>query len=117
MRPTPVQTVKKSFESREKLVKELVELVDKQHGDTTADEVKSRLMGLSNRKLLRLYRVEQAVRERFGDRAKLVAHLTDARKRAGLTVDAAFEQALAEASKARLLDMAKEGYARTRPAG
>jgi hypothetical protein len=107
MRPTPVQTVKKNFEGRAKLVEQLASMVDKQHGDSSPEQVKSRLMGLSNKKLLRLYEVEEKVRQRFGDRDKLVEHLVSARKKAGLTADDAFRTKLSGYSKARLLDMAK----------
>lgn len=115
MRATPLQTVKKSFEAKAKLVEQLVPMVDKQHGDTTDAEVKSRLSGLSNKKLLRLYKVEQKVRERFGDRAKLVQAIVDARVAAGLTADATFRAHLDGLPKTRLLDMANEKHGK-RPA-
>ena len=111
MKLSPMQQVKKSFESRAKLVEQLVPMVDRQRGDSTDDEVKSRLMGLSNTKLLRLYRSEQAAREKFGDRAKIVAHIVDARKKAGLSHDAKFVGSLERHSKARLLDMTNIKYA------
>ena len=110
MRPSPLQTVKKTFESREKLVSSLAESADKQNGDTTTDQVRARLMGLSNRKLIHLYKVEQTVRERFGDREKLIAHLIDARKKAGHTADATYRGKLEGYSKARLLDLSKQRY-------
>jgi hypothetical protein len=106
MRPSPVQTVKKNFENRAKLVDQLADMVDKQHGDTSREQVRARLMGLSNTKLLRLYRVEQKVRERFGDRAKLVEHIMTARKNAGMTADDAIRTQLDGFTKARLLDLA-----------
>lgn len=111
MKSTPLQVVKKSFESREKLAATLAETVDKLNGDTTTEQVKSRLMGLSNKKLLRLYKVEQAVRERFGDREKLVAHIVSERKKGGLTADDAFLSKLAGFSKARLLDLTNQVHA------
>ncbi len=107
MRPTPLMTVTKNFESRADLVKELSEMVDRQHGDASADDVKSRLMGLSNKKLLRLYRVEQKVRERFGDRDKLIAHIVAARVAAGHTADDTYKAKLDGYTKARLLDMTR----------
>lgn len=110
MRPTPSQAVKKSFESKAKLVEQLVPLVDKARGDTTNDHVKSRLMGLPNSKLLRLWKVEQKVREKFGDRAKLVAAIVDARKKAGLTADAKFTEKLEGFTKARLLDISAQNH-------
>lgn len=103
---TPLQIVKDKFGGRQKLVEQLSSLVDKQHGDDDA-ATKSRLMGLSNAKLLRLYKVEQAVRERYGDRAKLVSAIVDARKKAGMTVDDGVKTKLAGFTKARLLDLAK----------
>lgn len=110
MRPTPMQTVKKNFESREKLAAELAGMVDPMHGDSSTDETKARLMGLSNKKLLRLYQVEQKVRERFGDKSKLVDHIIDARKKAGHTADATYRAKLETYSKARLLDMTRMKY-------
>lgn len=107
MKPTPLQTVKEQFGSREKLVDALVPLVDAQRGDSGNDSIRSRLMGLSNHKLLRLYRVEQKVRERFGDRAKLMEHILSARKQAGLTADADYQRKLDGFSKARLLDLTR----------
>ena len=106
MRPSPRQIVEKEFGGRAALVDRLAEDCDPLHGDT-ASEMKSRLMGLSNKKLLRLYRAGQTVRERFGDRAKLVAHILERRKAAGLTADADFEAKLETYSKARLLDLAR----------
>lgn len=108
MRPTPFQAVKKSFETKAKLVEQLVPLVDKTRGDTTNEQVKSRLMGLPNSKLLRLWKVEQKVREKFGDRAKLVSSIVDARKKAGLTADAKFLEKLETYTKARLLDLSAQ---------
>lgn len=110
MRPTPLQVVKKSFQDRAGLVAKLAEMVDRQRGDSTVEEVKFRLMGLSNKKLLRLYEVEQKVREKFGDREKLLEHIVTVRKAAGLTADETFRQKLGTFSKARLLDLSRTRY-------
>lgn len=107
MRLSPRQLVEKEFGGRAALVDRLADDCDQLHGDTPS-EMKSRLMGLSNRKLLRLYRVEQTVRERFGDRAKLVAHILERRKAAGQTADSDYEAKLDTYSKARLLDLVRE---------
>jgi hypothetical protein len=109
-RPSPMQIVKKNFVSRADLVAKLAPLVDKRLGDTTDEQVKSRLMGLSNDKLLRLWRVEQTVRERFGDRSRLVQTLVDARKKAGLTADDSYRAKLETFTKARLLDLTRVKY-------
>jgi hypothetical protein len=108
MSASPLQAVAKSFGDRAKLVDQLAGMVDKLNGDTTTDDVKSRLSGLSNKKLLRLYKVEQTVRERFGDREKLVQHILAARKKAGFTTDENYKAKLAFFSKARLLDLTKQ---------
>ena len=110
MKPTPHQVVKKSFESRAALVQKLVDMVDKHHGDTTNDQVKSRLMALSNQKLLRLYRVEQKVRERFGDKDGMIKHILEQRKAAGFTADDTLKSKLEGLSKAQLLDMTKQRH-------
>jgi len=114
MRATPKQTVEKNFGGKDKLVAEILKTADQAKGDSK-DQTKSRLMGLSNAKLLRLYKIEQAVRERFGDRSKLVAAIVDARKQAGHTTDDNFKAKLETYSKGRLLDMTKQKYA-ARPA-
>ncbi|MCK6547931.1 hypothetical protein L6R52_18915 [Myxococcota bacterium] len=111
MRQTPLQTIKKNFESRAKLIETLAGQVDKQNGDTTDAQVKARLGGLTNKKLLRLYKVEQKVREQFGDRAKMIQHIVDMRTKAGLTADAAFRAKLETFTKARLLDLTKQTLA------
>ena len=105
MKKSPMQVVKDNFGDRASLVAELAKVVDRRHGDSSADDVKSRLMGLSNAKLLRLYRVEQIVREGYGDRGKLESAIVDARKKAGLTADDDFKAKLATFTKAQLVDM------------
>ena len=109
MRKTPLQVVKDGFGGREGLVDKLADMVDDLHGDGT-EGVKSRLQGLSNQKLLRLYKVEQLVRERFGDRDKLVDHIVDQRKKAGLTADDDFKNKLEGYSKAKLIDQTRRKF-------
>ncbi len=107
MRLSPLAQVKKNFGSREKLVEQLLATADVPKGGSKS-ETKSALMGLSNQKLLRLWRIEQAVREKFGDREKLVKHIVAARQKAGHTADAPFVAKLQTYSKGRLLDLSKE---------
>lgn len=108
MKSTPMQVVKNEFGSREKLVDQLAGMVDRHPDDGSADDTKKRLMGLSNQKLLRLYQVEQKVRERFGDRDQLVEQIIEARTKAGHTADDDFKAKLATYSKAQLLDMTRQ---------
>lgn len=105
-KPTPLATVKDKFGGRAELVGKLADMVDDLH-DEGDSAVKSRLMGLSNKKLLRLYTIEQAVREKFGDREKLIDHLMAARKTAGLTANDDYKDKLQALSKGRLLDLSK----------
>jgi hypothetical protein len=110
MKPTPHQLVKKNFEGRTGLVDKLVDLVEMQHGDSSKEQVKSRLMALSNQKLLRLYRVEQKIREAFGDKDGMIKHILEKRKAAGFTADDTLRAKLETYSKARLLDMTKQKF-------
>ena len=110
MKSTPHQLVKERFGGRSGLVEKLADMVDQHHGDSSTDEVKARLFGLSNKKLLRLYRVEQKVREQYGDRDGLIKHLVDQRSAAGLTADDAYRTKLETLSKARLLDMTRQRF-------
>ncbi|MBI4818200.1 MAG: hypothetical protein HY791_18195 [Deltaproteobacteria bacterium] len=107
MKPAPAAVVNKTFGGKKALVEKLAPLVDDLAGEGP-EKLKGRLSSLSNKKLLHLYQVEQKVRERFGDRTKLVEHLMSARKTAGLTADEIFRNKLATFSKARLLDLARQ---------
>lgn len=108
MKPTPMQVVKNEFGGREQLVEQLSTMVDRHPDDGSTEDTKKRLMGLSNQKLLRLYRVEQKVRERFGDREKLVEHIISARQTAGHTADDDYRAKLDGYTKARLLDLTRQ---------
>jgi len=105
---SPLQVVTDSFGGREKLVAELAGMVDDLNGD--GGDLKARLSGLSNKKLLRLYQIEQKVRENYGDRAKLEDHIVEARAKAGLTADDNFRASLASHSKGRLLDLTRQEH-------
>lgn len=104
MKKTPLQTVKDTFGSREKLVDQLASTADEPADGGSA---KSKLMGLSNAKLLRLARIEETVRQRFGDKEKMIAHIIDARRKAGHTADGDYEAKLQGYSKGQLLDLTR----------
>jgi hypothetical protein len=112
MARSPLQKVRDDFGGREALVNALVPLVDRLHGEASEDAVRSRMAKLSNDKLLRLHSVEQRVRERFGDRNKLVDHIVAGRKSAGLSHDQGFVNGLARHSKARLLDLTRQDWSK-----
>jgi hypothetical protein len=110
---SPLQKVKDNG-GREKLVSDLTGMVDDLR-DEGATALTSRLSRLSNKKLIRLYEIENKVREKFGDRAKLVDHIIEVRTTAGLTADENYKNALASYSKGRLLDLTRQNLA-ARPA-
>ena len=107
---SPLQKIKSDFESRENIVSKLVEMVDDLH-EEGAEGLKLRLSSLSNKKLLRLYSIENKVREQYGDREKLIDHLIAARKEAGLTSDDNYRKVLGGYSKGRLLDLTRQKFA------
>ena len=63
---TPAQIVKERFGTREDLVKAILKLTDSDAG------AKSRLMGSTNKKLLRIHEVATEVDKRFGGKKGLV---------------------------------------------
>ena len=106
MPASPKATVEAKFKDRSKLVDQLADMVDDLHDDGKAG-VRSRLAGLSNKKLLRLYKIEQAVRERYGDREKLIEAIVATRKKAGLTANDHYRESISGYSKGRLLDLTR----------
>ncbi len=75
---SPLALVNEKFGGKDKLVETLVGLLET---DATKEDLRSRLLGVSNAKLLRLHDVANAVRE-AGGREKLIANATAAMNRA-----------------------------------
>lgn len=73
------------------------------HGDTDATVLESRLARASNQQLLRLQKVSETVKSRFGSRDKLIAAISDAHKK---TKDKDFVAKLATYSLPQLLALA-----------
>ena len=67
---SPLQTVKRIYGSKEKLIDSVVSAA-KEVGDGAAD-AKDRLASVSNQKLLRIAEVSRAVKDRYGNREKMV---------------------------------------------
>ena len=107
---SPLKKIQSDFENRANMVSKLVEMIDDLH-EEGAESLKQRISRLSNKKLLRLYSIENKVREQFGDREKLIDHLISARKEAGLTADDNYRRVLTGYSKGRLLDLTKQKFA------
>jgi hypothetical protein len=108
---TPLQTVKRLYGSKDKLVDSLVGALGVDGED--AGEVKDRLAKISNRKLLRLAEVRNTVERDYGSKDKLVAAVADA---GGKAKDRDYVTKLASYSFARLLDMATAAKKRARKA-
>jgi len=101
---TPLQTVKRLYGNKDKLVDQLAKTLADAEED--AGEFKERLLKSSNQKLLRLAEVGKRMSEKYGDKDKLVAFVAQAW---GKTKDLDFVAKLSAYTPARLLDMAKAG--------
>lgn len=97
---TPLQTVKRLYGSKDKLIDSVVDAA-KGAGDDVSD-LKERLMTASNRKLLRLAAVSQTIKERYGGRDKLIGKLSET---VGKAKDSDYVEKLRGLSSARLLDL------------
>lgn len=106
---TPLQAVKRLYQSKEKLIDKVVEVA--READEEVAEVKERLATVSNRKLLRLAEVGKAIKEKYGSREKLVAAVSAA---LGKAKDKDYVSRLKQYSSARLLDIARGAERRTR---
>ena len=99
---TPLQTVNEAHGGKEKLVDKVMGLIEK--GGEEADVLRQRLLSASNKKLLRLLRISETVRQKYGSAEKLAAVVANALGRAK---DNDYVKKLGEFSPARLLDMAQ----------
>ena len=102
MRETPLSTVKRVYGSKDKLVDAVIDTA-KAVGDDTSD-AKDRLLSISNKKLLRLAEVGKEVKEKYGNRDKMVSAIATALGRAK---DNDYVEKLKTFSTARLADMAR----------
>ena len=109
---TPLQAVKRLYQSKEKLIEKVVDVA--READEEKDEVVQRLSTVSNKKLLRLAEVGKVLKDRYGgSKDKLVAAVTQA---VGKAKDKDYVSRLSSYSAARLLDLAQSAERRTRRA-
>lgn len=80
VKKTPLQLVNELHGGKEKLVDKLLGVLER--GEEPKDELRSRLLGAANSKLLRLYNVAAEIKERFGSKEKLVDSILGLMKRA-----------------------------------
>jgi hypothetical protein len=84
---------------KDKLLDQVVDVLER--GDESKEELKARLKGAANSKLLRLLAMGKAVKERFGSKAKLIDALVALENRAK---DKDYRHKLETWPAARLLD-------------
>ncbi len=96
---TPMQAMKKIYESKDKLVSSIVGAV-KNDGESN-DEAVARLKGLSNKKLMRLGAIAKEIADR-GGKDKVVAAIGTA---VGRAKDSDYLTKLGTFSNGRLMDM------------
>ena len=75
---TPLHTVKEQFGSKEALVAKLVPILERGEGESDAD-LSERLIRVSNRKLLRLWKRQETLAAGAGTREALVDKIVSAK--------------------------------------
>ena len=95
----PLARVKEEFGGKDKLVDKIVGVLDS--GDESKDELRKRLLGVSNTKLIRLFSVATKTKQ-AGGHDKLVATTAENLKR---TKDKDYVAKLEQFSNGRLLDV------------
>jgi hypothetical protein len=103
---SPLARVKEEFGGKDKLVDKIVGVLDS--GDESKDELRKRLLGVSNTKLARLFSVATQTKQ-AGGHDKLVATAAEKLNRAK---DKDYVTKLGEFSNGRLLDMVKAAEGR-----
>ena len=100
---TPVGRTKEEHGTKEKLVDKLVGLLGSiTKSDENKDDLKGRLLAVSNKKLLRLAQVAAEIKEQYGSVEKLAEKTAAV---IGRAKDAPFVEKLKSATPARLLDL------------
>src|SRR5262245_45239338 len=104
---SPLARVKDEFGGKDKLVDKIVGVLDS--GDESKDELRKRLLGVSNTKLIRLFSVATKTKQ-AGGHDKLVAATAEKLNRAK---DKDFVEKLDEYSNGRLLDVLQSAERRS----
>ena len=99
LKQSPLARVKEEFGGKDKLVDKIVGVLDS--GEESKDELRKRLLGVSNTKLIRLFSVASQTKQ-AGGHDKLAAAAAEKLKRAK---DKDYVTKLGEFSNGRLLDM------------
>lgn len=99
---TPVQVVRDEHGGKEKLVEKILGLIER--GEDNVDELKGKLLKVSNQQLLRLAKTAEIIKSKYGSKDQLVTAVAGALGRAK---DSDFAKRLGKYTPGRLLDMAQ----------
>lgn len=102
---SPLQQVKEQFGSKKALADQLIPVIDRLRADESDADFQRRIQSASNKQLLRLFAVEQSVKDKFGSKDALIDAIVQAKFG---KENADFRQALTKQSKARLLDLHRQ---------
>ncbi len=100
VKKTPLQQVNEQHGGKEKLVDKLLGILDR--GEESKDEFRSRLLAISNSKLLRLFNVSTEINERIGGKEKLIDTILGFMNR---TKDSKYRDKLLTLTQTRLIDL------------
>jgi hypothetical protein len=104
----PFAVMKAKFGSKDKLVEELLGLLE---SDISKEDLRARLRGVSNTKLMRLHAIASVTKQKFGSHEKLVEATAGA---LGRSKDKDYVGKLGTLSNGRLLDMNRSAERRTK---
>ena len=107
LKQSPLARVKEEFGGKDKLVDKIVGVLDS--GDESKDELRKRLLGVANSKLIRLFSTATKTKQ-AGGHDKLVATTAEKLNRAK---DKDYVTKLGDLSNGRLLDMLQSAERRT----
>ncbi len=113
---SPLAVVKEKFGGKDKLVDQLVGMLEAPTSNGEGepkDELRKRLLGAANKKLLHLHAVASTVKDKYGSRDKLVQAAVTA---LGRTKDKDYATKLGTLSTPRLLDLTKVAERRAKAA-
>lgn len=102
---SPLQLVKEQFGTKQALADKLIPVVDRLRADESDEDFARRIRAASNKQLLRLLAVEEAVKTRFGSRDALIDAIVQAKFG---TANVDYRNALTKYSKVRLLDLHRQ---------
>ena len=102
MKKTPMQMVSDRFGSRSGLVDAIMPLLG-----SSDKELQGRLMGISNKKLLRIHETAEIVQNKFGSRKDLVSKVVSLRYFKG-NLDDGYFKCVEKANLKRLLEMYRQ---------